>query len=522
MLTFKLTPNADKTQWTVMVLYSFCAKEPNCADGNLPAWGLTMDAAGNLYGTTQHGGAHAGTNGDGTIYALRPNADKTQWTYTVLYNFCGQPPGCQDGSFPQGALTMDTAGNLYGVTNRGGSNNSVFGTAGTVFVLTPNADKTQWTETVLYNFCALNEAVERCIDGAVPSGGVIMDTAGNLYGTTEEGGAHMTLNGYTGGAGTVYRLTPNADKTQWTETVLYSFCAQPNCADGYVVFAGLVMDAAGNLYGTTSQGGSGGPVSSGFTGTAFELTPNADKTQWTYTVLHDFCVPYSPQTGCSTDGYNPDGGLIMDTAGNLYGTTGQGGPGQHGAAVYQGGTVFKLAPNADKTQWTHTVLYGFCAQSGCTDGLGPAADLMADGEGNLYGVTGGGGNGYTSSTNGYGTVFKLTGSGFTTPIVLPPSEVATTASGLAYSRVSRTFNGTVTITNISGAPISGPFSISFTGLPPGVTLVNATGEFSGAPYLTVFAVSGLATGQSANVTVQFKNPSYTTINLRPVVYSGSI
>src|SRR6516164_3469720 len=175
-------------------------------------------------------------------------------------------PRCLDGAIPEGPLTMDPAGNLYGVTNRGGSNNSVFGTAGTVFALTPNVDKSQWTHTVLYNFCALNEVVERCIDGAVPSGGVIIDTAGNLYGTTEEGGVNMTENGYVGGAGTVFKLTPNATKTQWTETVLYSFCAQPNCTDGTVLFSGLAMDAAGNLYGTTEEGGAGGDY-----GTVFAL-----------------------------------------------------------------------------------------------------------------------------------------------------------------------------------------------------------------------------------------------------------
>jgi len=109
-----------------------------------------------------------------------------------------------------------------------------------------------------------------------------------------------------------------------------------------------------------------------------------------------------------------------------------------------------------------------------------------------------------------------------TPVVLPPSEVAATASGLAYSRVTRTFNGTVTITNISSGTISGPFSILLTGLTTGVTVANATGTFSGSPYLTVPAVASLAPGQSATVGVQFDDPSFGTINFTPVVYSGSL
>jgi uncharacterized repeat protein (TIGR03803 family) len=427
---FKLTPNADKTQWTETVLYSFCAQNEgglSCTDGMNPYWGLTMDGAGNLYGTTTHGGAHASVNGDGTVFKLTPNADKTQWTHTVLYNF---GPG-EDGSFPNSGLTMDAAGNLYGGTFRGGRSGGVFGlTSGTVFALTPNADKTEWTHTVLYSFCALNEGEELCIDGAVPNGNLIMDTAGNLYGTTIEGGAHMTPSGYLGGSGTVFKLTPNADKTQWTETVLYSFCAQPNCADGYIVLGGLIMDAPGSLYGTTSQGGSTGG------GTVFALTPNAAKTVWTETVLYSFCA----QSGCA-DGYDLAAGLIMDAAANLYGATVAGGPGQHGTYVYLGGTVFKLAPNADKTQWTHTVLYGFCAQSGCTDGFSPNADLMADGEGNLYGVTVNGGNGATSTTNGYGTVFEITGSGFVVPVSFAGTPGKSNCYGKSVSALAQQFKG---------------------------------------------------------------------------------
>ncbi len=496
---FMLTPNAAKTTWTETVLYSFCAQSA-CTDGGTPYAGLIMDVAGNLYGTTSSGGAYvdvatgAGAGG-GTVFELTPNAAKTKWTETVLYSFCAQS-ACTDGQLPVAGLIIDAMGNLYGTT-QGGGNGEYIGT-GTVFMLTPNAAKTTWTETVLYVFTGAS-------DGEGPHASVIMDVAGNLYGTTEAGG---------NGGGTVFELTPNAAKTTWTETTLYSFvhCAQSSCPDGDTPYAGLIMDASGNLYGTTFKGGANVAVFAfGSTaGTVFELTPNAAKTTWTETVLYSFCA-----SGC-TDGANPYAGLIMDGSGNLYGTTLFGGA---NVATSEGaGTVFMLTPNAAKTKWTETVLYSFCAQgplSGCTDGNSPFAGLFMDGSGNLYGTTYGGGD---RIGGGEGTVFEIT----STAVVLPPSEVATTASGLVYSRVSHAFNGTVTITNISNSPISGPFSILFTGLTSGVTLANATGNFSGSPYLTVPTVASLAPGQSAAVGVQFDNPSFGTINFTPVVYSGSL
>jgi len=168
------------------------------------------------------------------------------------------------------------------------------------------------TESVLYSFCALGQF---CTDGVDSSAGLIMDAVGNLYGTTEQGGAH-------GGFGTVFEVTPNAAKTTWTETVLYSFCAQggENCTDGLGPLAGLIMDASGNLYGTTSGSfleSRNGPY---IGGTVFELTPNMAKTTWTETVLYSFCA----QSSC-TDGSFPDAGLIVDAMGGLYGTTYYGG-----------------------------------------------------------------------------------------------------------------------------------------------------------------------------------------------------
>ncbi|MFI5115931.1 MAG: choice-of-anchor tandem repeat GloVer-containing protein, partial [Terriglobales bacterium] len=212
-------------------------------------------------------------------------------------------------------------------------------------------------------------------DGAFPQAGLIFDTAGNLYGTTSLGGAY--------GFGTVFELTPTAGGT-WTEKVLYSF--KNDGTDGSNPKAGVIFDAAGNLYGTTSLGGAGVCQGAGC-GTVFELTPAAGGT-WTEKVLHSF--------GGATDGVIPEAGLIFDAAGNLYGTTGYGGP-------YNWGTVFELTPAAGGT-WTENVLYSF---QGGADGAGPAAGLVFDAAGNLYGTTEVGGAGVCQG-NGCGTVFELT------------------------------------------------------------------------------------------------------------------
>ena len=219
---FEVTAGGQET-----VLYSFCEKD-NCADGAVPFYsGLITDASGNLYGTTKVGGR----NGVGTVFELTPAGRET-----VLYNFCSQG-GCADGATPTAGLITDASGKLYGTTQSGG-----YDGGGTVFELTPNAAKTKWTEKVLHLFVG-------GADGAYPYAGLVMDASGKLYGTTQAGGANKN--------GTVFELTPNAAKTKWTEKVLYSFCAEANCADGSTgpANAVLIMDASGNLYGTTLYGG---------------------------------------------------------------------------------------------------------------------------------------------------------------------------------------------------------------------------------------------------------------------------
>lgn len=280
----------------------------------------------------------------------------------TLYNFCSQGTTCTDGRSPVAPLTMDKSGNLYGTTPEGGAHNY-----GAVFELTANG-----TETVLYSFCP--PPVSPCTSGAQPNA-LLIDASGNLYGTTYSGGAR--------GGGTVFELTPNA--ATWNFTVLYNLGSS---GDGAYSFAGLVMDASGNLYGTTSHGGAHGA------GAVFELTLTTSKT-WTEKVLYSFC---SQGGGKCTDGEGPYySGVILDNSGNLYGTTIIGG--LHGYGV-----VYELAPpSGTKTSWTETVLYDFCSQGGakCTDGDEPVASLLMDNSGILYGTATRGG-----SYNG-GVVFEL-------------------------------------------------------------------------------------------------------------------
>jgi uncharacterized repeat protein (TIGR03803 family) len=386
---FKLTPPAKyRTEWTETVLYQFCSL-PDCSDGGGPLAGLITDRLGALYGTTSGGGA----TGHGTVFKLTPPPKyQTVWTETVLYSFCSLP-NCSDGDIPfRASLFADRQGALYGTTIGGGTGQL---DGGTVFMLTPPSQgQTEWTETVLYSFCSL----PNCSDGKGPLGStLIADKRGALYGTTSAGGA--------AGLGTVFKLTPpRKGRTDWVETVLYNFCSLPNCSDGSTPAAGVItdnpsvsddegpfnahlfIDKHGALYGTTFYGG--GASNSG---TVFKLTPPPKgQTDWLETALYSFA-------GKPSDGQNPSSGLIVDKHGALYGTTSSGGAGAPG-----GGIVFKLAPPAQyQTDWTETVLYDFCSLPNCSDGTGPEAGLIADKHGMLYSTTSGGG------TAGHGTVFKL-------------------------------------------------------------------------------------------------------------------
>ena len=306
---------------------------------------------------------------------LTPHSGSAASQQKVLYSFCAIAAGfyCIDGEYPAAGLIQDDSGNLYGTTEGGGA-----GGAGTAFQLTANKTRTAWAHKVLYRFCA--QGGNNCTDGAFPVAGLIRDASGHLFGTTPEGGA--------AGDGTVFELTPPAaGQTAWKHKVLYNFCEQPGCTDGEAPDAGLIQDASGNLYGTTTDGGANDE------GTVFELTPPAaGETAWTEVVLYSFCA----QASC-TDGERPEARLIRDAlSGNLFGTTEEGGANDEG-------TVFELMPPAvGQTVWTETVLYSFCTQSDCIDGESPTARLTRDPSGHLYGTTEDGG------AFGEGAVFALT------------------------------------------------------------------------------------------------------------------
>jgi uncharacterized repeat protein (TIGR03803 family) len=339
-------------------------------DGAAPNASLVWDADGNLYGTTSNGGSH----NRGTVFELSPDGSGG-WTEKVLHNFGSG----LDGATPVSSLVWDADGNLYGTTVAGGTHCPSAG-CGTVFELTPNGNG-GWTEKVLHNFGSDN-------DGGGPDAGLVWDNAGNLYGTTQYGGTYCP----SGGCGTVFEMTPNGSG-EWTEKVLHYF---GNGMDGQYPRAGLVFDAAGNLYGTTTKGG----VYS--VGTVFEMTPNGDG-GWTEKVLHNF--------GSGMDGQRPLAGLIFDAAGNLYGATSEGG--SHDFS----GTVFEMTPDGSGG-WREKILHNFGSGK---DGAGPESDLIFDGNGNLYGITVGGGS------VSLGTAFEMTpnGSGGWTEFVLHNFGVGT-------------------------------------------------------------------------------------------------
>jgi uncharacterized repeat protein (TIGR03803 family) len=236
----------------------------------------------------------------------------------------------------------------------------------------------QAREVVLYSFGSNPN------DGDIPNGGLVFDSSGNLYGTTQRGGAY--------GGGTVFELTPTLSGG-WTETVIYNFCSQAKCADGGVPEAGLIFDAAGNLYGTAAIGGmySGGTCAGAGCGTVFQLSPpSVPGGTWTQTVLWNF------RGNLGGDGAQPRGRLTWDTAGNLYGTT------VNGPYSFSLGTVFELSRNVDGG-WTESILYAFCKNGPpCPDGSEPNAGVSFDDSANLYGTTESGG-----FDDQWGTVYRL-------------------------------------------------------------------------------------------------------------------
>jgi uncharacterized repeat protein (TIGR03803 family) len=359
---------------TFTVLHGFSGTN----DGSFPVAGLTIDGGGNLYGTAYFGGS--GYDGPGTVFKLSPKG--SGWIFAKLYGF----HGANDGGNPGSRVIFGPNGSLYGTTVFGGT-----GGVGTVYSLRPAAGACltalcPWSETVLYNFVQYT---------GWDANDIVFDSAGNLYGTTSQGGPNdgivyelapnngtwveTTLNTmkgvgppmsgvildqagnlygttYIGDGGTVYELTnPN-----WNLQRLHLF----TYADGSDPFGALIFDKSGNLYGGTLCGGANGE------GTIYELSPSNGG--WTLTTLYNFTK--GDQNYCG----GPYGSLVMDASGALYGTT-------HSGGAYEMGSVFKLAPS--QGGWVYTSLHDFCAGGGsCSDGCYPFGNVTFDSKGNLYGT----------------------------------------------------------------------------------------------------------------------------------------
>lgn len=327
---------SDAQAQTFTILHTFTGP-----DGGNPEAGLTMDQAGNLYGTAYGGGNLSGVcQGVGCGVVFKMTRHGSSWTLNPLYKFSGP-----DGSNPSSRVIMGPDGSLYGTTVYGGAANY-----GVVFRLQPSPSACKsalcpWKETVLYSFTGGS-------DGAYPTyGDLAFDHAGNIYGTTNVGGNTAGNCSLYGGCGVVFELSPSGGG--WKETVLHTF----QWSDGAYPYAGVVFESAGNIYGTAESGGAND------SGVLYELTPSGSG--WTETVVHSF----NAFTG--EDGGQAYGGLIADSSGNFYGITSVGGP-------YGGGSAYELSPSDGG--WIFNVLYSFNAYQGSL------AKLVMDGSGNLYGT----------------------------------------------------------------------------------------------------------------------------------------
>ena len=370
-IVFKLAQRGSG--WILTPLYGFQGGD----DGARSCSRVTIGPDGTLYGTTSGGGGTQcpsgagcypnGNAGCGTVFHLTPPAHASgsvlgTWDETVLYRFTGE----SDGAHPQGDLAFDANGNLDGVTIYGGTFGGLCGTrlgagCGTVYQLTPSGSG--WTESVLHSFQPAN-------DGAAPTGGVILDAAGSIYLTTSSddfGGSGSRCQG------TIIQLTQSGGN--WQSNILHLFGVQQ--FDGCEPMGGLTFDAAGNLYGATPWVNEGGPVGSG---EVYELS-DSPSNGWQYSILYEF----------PDDGYaGPISTLLVDAAGNLYGTTGSFG-------LHRYGEVFELVPNG--SGWTYLDLHDF---TGGDDGGYPYGSLVQDASGNIYGTA------YTGGTYNHGVLFEIT------------------------------------------------------------------------------------------------------------------
>lgn len=362
----------------------------NGTDGLNPS-ALVQGTDGNFYGTTARGGS----SGQGTVIKVT-----SAGAISAIYNFCSLP-SCADGLQPQGSLALGGDGNFYGTAAGGGAQQK-----GTVFKITPGG-----TLTTLYSFCAQTN----CTDGAIPFGGLVLESDGNFYGTTA--GVTSITNG------TIYRITPAG-----TLTTLYNFCSKTDCADGTTSRTSLARDRGETLYGTTPDGGTTG------SGTVFRITMDGKF----FKTLHSFCTGGA---GCP-DGSFPMGPLTLGYDGNIYGTAGSGGANSNGAA-------FSLTPSGG-----YALLYSFCPVSTCLDGTSPQSGLFQATNGKFYGTAVEGGY------NGRGVFFQVTTAGAETRLhsfhvsdgAAPNKQVVQGTDGNIYGTTSNGGPRNVALCEQSGPP----------------------------------------------------------------------
>ena len=357
----------------------------NGSNGAQPSGPLTQGGDGSFYGTASSGG----TKNLGALFSVTPTG-----TLTSIFSFDGS-----HGSNPSGGLALQGNDTLHGTTAAGGTNGD-----GSVFQIRGVTNKV----TTLYNFAST--------DGQSPTAGVVIDVSQSAFGTTSKGGAN--------GQGTIFQLSPTN-----ALTTLYSFCALANCSDGSAPVSRLILDATGNLYGTTPTGGAHGG------GTVFQFTKNNK-----LVTLHSFCS----QTNCA-DGSDPVAGLVQATTGILYGTTSTGGTNGFG-------TVFSITPAG-----ALTTLHSFTG----SDGQSPAAALVLGTDGNFYGTTSAGG------ANGFGTIFEITPTGTLTTLHSFTGTDGQSPNGLVQGTDGK-FYGT---TSAGGANGNGSVFSLATGLAPFVKLI---------------------------------------------------
>ena len=457
------------------VLYSFCSAGTSCPDGEDTSSGLITDGTGNFYGTTQSGGIGAGY-GQGTVFEISPNGHGG-WTETVLYAFTGGT----DGGRPASQVMLDSLGNLYGTTQNGGTYNY-----GVVFKLTPTGNT--WMETVLHSFAG-------GLDGENPTAGLIMDSQGNLYGTSDLCAFELSPSGvswtlqviYELGGGThaaltmdpagnlfgvnsiaeVFEISPNGGGGWNPATIIHTFTGAPG--DGYYPEGTLVLDKAGNLYGTTTNGGTNN------FGTVYELTPESGGV-WSEKILYSF-------GGANSNGQEPWAGVVLDAAGKIYGTA------PFSFREGTAGTVFELTPQVgtykEKILWT----FDF------TNGADPFGGVILDNSGNLYGTTSSYG-----AQNG-GNVYRIN-------MHVVPTTTALMSS-LNPSIYGQPVTLTATVTSKLGPPPDGETVTFMLGA---TTLGTATLSAGSA----TFTASTLRAGNLQIAAVYYGDAQFNTSNSKPL------